>query len=206
MWLYLFLFWCRILSGRRASRRRSCRQQQHSLGVWGSSTIVIVLHTPKPPSKKQGKSFYLFPCRYLFFRLVIPSTNYTGNQCAGKDGAKDAQTNCHAESNQCPLPHRLRLNGSRILPRQIQNQANQRDEERQDVQTGPVEGLSTSTFLLATAQPQKGQTTALSETSLPQLLQYFISFSLFPGRCSPPLLYLRKQEAQAQGLRPLHSL
>lgn len=49
---------------------------------------------------------------------------------------------------------------------------------RKDRMFRPVEGVSTSTFLLATAQPQKGQIMALSRTSLPQLLQYFMLFAL----------------------------
>ena len=57
----------------------------------------------------------------------------------------------------------------------------------------PVEGLSTSTFLLATAQPQEGQMTALSSTSLPQLLQYFILFSLSGEVFSPAFIFLQKQ-------------
>lgn len=66
----------------------------------------------------------------------------------------------------------------------------------------PVEGLSTSTFLLATAQPQEGQMTALSSTSLPQLLQYFILFSLSGEVFSPAFIFFAKTGAQAQGLRP----
>ena len=63
---------------------------------------------------------------------------------------------------------------------------------RNDRMFRPVEGLSTSTFLLATAQPQEGQMTALSSTSLPQLLQYFILFSLSGEVFSPAFLFLQQ--------------
>lgn len=86
--------------------------------------------------KSRGRKLPFSPAEIYSLVSVIPSANSTGQQRTGHDSADDAQADSHAETNQSPLAAGLGLDGRTVLPRQEQNQADQRDKEAQNVQAG----------------------------------------------------------------------
>lgn len=81
--------------------------------------------------KSRGRKLPFSPAEIYSLVSVIPSANSTGQQRTGHDSADDAQADSHAETNQSPLAAGLGLDGRTVLPRQEQNQADQRDKEAQ---------------------------------------------------------------------------
>lgn len=89
-----------------------------------------------------------------------------GTQNPAQNPDQNRERNTDNEAVQRPLADRFGTHRRRLLEAQEQDQADHREQKRQNVQD--VDGLSSCWFTGAcTAQPQFGHTTASSTSSLP---------------------------------------
>lgn len=131
---------------------------------------------------------------------LIHGPNRTGQHRAGNDGADDTQADSHAEANQCPLSDRLGLDGRAVLPRQEQNQADQRDEKAQNVQAG--RRLIHLDVLTRHGTAAGGADDGVIIDFFTTVIAVFHIVLSFRGGLLPCFFIFAKTGAQAQGLRP----
>lgn len=150
--------------------------------------------------KSRGRKLPFSPAEIYSLVSVIPSANSTGQQRTGHDSADDAQADSHAETNQSPLAAGLGLDGRTVLPRQEQNQADQRDKEAQNVQAS--RRLVHLDILARHGAATGGADDSVIIDFFSTVVAVFHIVLSFRGGLLPCFYFFAKTGAQAQGLRP----